>query len=183
MKKIILTYGLIGGVLTMIFTFLIMTLCDREMISFGSAELVGYASMVIALSMIFFGIKSYRDNHGNGKITFWKGVQIGILITCIGSVMYAVGGELYNSVNPGFTAKIVEKYKEYETSRLQMKGAPQAEIDAALKQMTDMVKMMENPLVRFGIYLIEIFPVGLVITLLSAALLRRREVLPDPATA
>ena len=122
MKKIILTYGLIAGVLSMIFTFLIATLCDRDMIDFDKAELVGYASMVIALSMIFFGIKSYRDNYGNGAITFWKGVQIGILITCIGSVMYIAGAELYTVVNPGFAPKVMEKYKEYETNKIGAEG-------------------------------------------------------------
>lgn len=179
MKKIILTYGLIAGVLSMIFTFLIATLCDRDMIDFSKAELVGYASMVIALSMIFFGIKSYRDNYGSGTITFWRGVQIGILITCIGSVMYIAGAELYTAVNPGFGPKVMEKYKEYETKKLGQKGAPQAEIDATVQQMTEMEMMMQNPLVRFGIYLIEIFPVGVIITFLSAALLRKRELLPE----
>jgi hypothetical protein len=178
MKKTILTYGLIAGVLSMIFTFLIATLCDRDMIAFDRAELVGYASMVIALSMIFFGIKSYRDNYGNGAIRFWKGVQIGILITCIGSVMYIAGAELYTAINPAFGPKVMEKYKEYETRKLDQKGASQQEIDATVQQMADMEKMMDNPLVRFGIYLIEIFPVGLLITFLSAALLRKRELLP-----
>jgi hypothetical protein len=179
MKKIILTYGLIGGVLSMIFTFLIATLCDRNMIAFDKAELVGYASMVIALSMVFFGIKSYRDNYGSGTITFWRGVQIGILITCIGSVMYIAGAELYNAINPEFGPKVMEKYKEYETSKLGQKGASQAEIDATVQQMTEMAKMMDNPIVRFGIYLIEIFPVGVILTFLSAALLRKRELLPE----
>jgi hypothetical protein len=178
MKKIVLTFGLIAGGLSMIFTFLIATLCDWESIDFGRAELIGYASMVVALSMIFFGIKSYRDNYANGTITFWKGVQIGLLITCIGSVMYVIGGEAYTAINPGFAPKVMEKYKEFETNKMKAKGASQEEIDAVMNQMTEMIKMMDNPLVRFGIYLIEIFPVGLIITLLSAALLRKKELLP-----
>lgn len=178
MKKTVITFGLIGGVLSAIFTFLIMTLCDKEMISFNMAELIGYASMVVALSMIFFGIKSYRDNHSNGRITFWKGVQIGILITCIGSVMYIIGAEVYSAVNPGFAPKIVEKYKEFETARMKQRGASQEEIDATVKQVTDMMTMMENPLFRFAIHLVEIFPVGVIISLLSAALLRKKEILP-----
>lgn len=94
MKKTILTYGLISGVLMVIFTFIVATLHNRDMIDFGKAELYGYAFGVIALSMIFFGIKSYRDNYGSGTITFWKGIQIGMLITSIGSVMYVVGAEV-----------------------------------------------------------------------------------------
>lgn len=183
MKITILTYGLIGGVLMVIFTFIVGTLHDKDMIDFGKAELYGYAFGVIALSMIFFGIKSYRDNYGSGTITFWKGMQIGLLITSIGSVMYVVGAELYTVVNPAFTSKVVEKYKEYETQKLKQKGASREEIDAMLNEFTDMLKMMENPFARFVIYLIEMLPVGLIITILSAALLRKRTVLPAVSTA
>jgi hypothetical protein len=77
----------------------------------------------------------------------------------------------------------MEKYKEFETNKLKAKGAPQEEIDAVIQQFGQMMKMMENPLFRFGIYLIEIIPVGLIITLLSAALLRKRDVLPAAAAA
>lgn len=178
MKKTVITFGLIGGVIIMIFTFIIATLCDRDMIAFERAEIVGYASMVIALSMIFFGIKSYRDNQGGGKITFWKGVQVGVLITAIASALYVVGGEAYTAYNPGFAPKVMEKYKEMETRKMEQKGASKEEIDATIKQMSDMMKLMENPLFRVPIYLIEIFPVGLIITLISAGLLRKRELLP-----
>lgn len=181
MKKTVLIFGAIGGALSMIFTCLIATLCEREILTFSNAEGVGYASMVIALSMIFFGIKSYRDNYGKGSITFWKGLQVGVLITAIGSVGYVIGGEFYNAVNPGFAPKVMEKYKEFETTKMRQKGASQEEIDASVKQMTDMVKMMENPIFRVVIYLVEILPVGLVITLLSAALLRKRTLLPAEA--
>lgn len=182
MKKTIITFGLIGGVMMVIFTFLIGTLHGNDMIDFSKAELVGYATGVIALSMVFFGIKSYRDNYSSGQITFWKGVQVGLLITSICSVMYVAGAELYIAVNPAFTTKIVEKYKEYETQKMKQKGASQEEVDAAVQKLNDGIKMMENPLIRFVIYLVEIFPVGLIITLLSSALLRKRELLPGAAT-
>jgi hypothetical protein len=95
--------------------------------------------------------------------------------------MYAVGGEAYSVLNPGFAPKVMEKYKEFETNKLKAKGAPQEEIDAVVQQFGQMMEMMKNPLFRFGIYLIEIIPVGLIITLLSAALLRKKELLSAPA--
>ena len=88
MKKVILTYGLIGGVMIACFVWLVSTLCDRNIISFDKSEYYGYGSMIVALTMVFFGVKSYRDNNGKGVITFWKGVQIGLLITLIGTFMY-----------------------------------------------------------------------------------------------
>jgi len=178
MKKAVLTYGLIGGGLIMIFTFVIATLCRKEIISIERADLVGYAAMMIAASMIFFGIRSYRDNYTGGSITFWKGVQVGLLITCIASVMYIAGGELHNVLYPDFAPKVMEKFTESEMNRLRQEGASQGEIDQAVQQTADIKKMMDNPLFHVSLYLIELLPVGLIITILSAALLRRREVLP-----
>ena len=60
--------------------------------------------MVIALSMIFFGIKSYRDNYQNGAIGFWKGFQVGLLITLIASLMYALTWETYMQARPASAA-------------------------------------------------------------------------------
>jgi len=178
MKKIIITFGLIAGFIIGSFMWLYAYLCEKGVISLDNSETIGYASMVIALSMVFFGIKSFRDNHSRGAIRFWKGVQVGILITLIASLMYAVSGEIYYQVNPQFVNVIMEKYAEQQVSTLKEKGASQEEIDRAANQMAEMMKMMENPVVRFGIALMEILPVGIIVTLASAAILRRREVLP-----
>ncbi len=76
MKKTIIKFGLVGGVLMIGLVFLIATLCEREIVTLDRAELFGYAGMLIALTMVFFGIRQYRQEHGS--ITFWKGCQIGL---------------------------------------------------------------------------------------------------------
>jgi hypothetical protein len=154
----------------------------QDLVDLDRGQILGYASMVIALSMIFFGIKSYRDKRAGGTIKFWKGVQIGLLITLITSLMYVASGEVISTVYPGFTDKILAKFVEHETGKMVQRGAPAEEIEQKKTEMAQIMKMWENPLIRFGIYMMEIWPVGIIITLISAAILRKREVLPAPAT-
>ena len=128
--------------------------------------------------MIFFGIKSYRDHHQGGAIRFWKASQIGLLITLVASLMYAITWEAYNRIRPASSAAFVDYYIECQVNKLKEKGAPDSEIALEVKKMSDWKTMYGNPVIRFGITMIEILPVGIVITLISAAILRKREVLP-----
>lgn len=178
MQKTVITYGLIAGVIIFCLSFLTATLCAKGIIRVENSEVLGYGAMVISLSMIFFGIKSYRDNYGNGKITFWKGVQIGLLISLIGSVMYYAGAEVYANVYPEFVATSMDKYREHNMNKMREKGASAEEVAKADEDMAKMIKMLDNPLFMFVIALMEFLPVGIIITLLSAAILRKREMLP-----
>jgi len=181
MKKVVLTFGLISGALIFGFVFLSATLCEQGIVPLDRMEIIGYTSMVISLSMIFFGIKSYRDNYGNGKITFWKGMQIGVLISLIASVFYFAGGAAYNAANPGFVDCFSAKFAEHETEKMKSQGRSQEEIDKTIGQTRDLFKMMENPFIAFAIFFVEIFPIGVLISVISAAILRRKEVLPAAA--
>lgn len=179
MKRTVTVFGLIAGVIIVTLVWLMLAIdSEGDLISMDHSQFVGYGIMVVSLSMIFFGIKSFRDNYGGGTITFWKGVQIGLLITLIASVMYAGGWIIYNSVNPEWLGMFMEKYSEYQANTMRTAGSSQAEIDAVLQQMADMGKMLENPLIFFLLGLVEIIPVGILITLISAAILRKKEVLP-----
>ena len=145
---------------------------------FYDNALVGYASMVIALSMVFFGIKSYRDNYQSGTIKFWKGVQVGALITLVASLMYAVTWETYTHVRPASFAEFVDKCFDSPVNKMKERGASSAEIEQTVKRIDTMKRMYQNPVIRFGMTLMEILPVGIIITLISAAVLRKRELLP-----
>jgi hypothetical protein len=183
MKKIVLTYGLISGMIIAVLVWLNTDLCMKGYISLDRGMLVGYASMLIALSMVFFGIKSYRDNYGGGRITFWKGLQIGLLISLIGGVLYWAGAATYGVAHPDLEEKVMQKYKEYNTQKMSENGASQADIDKANEDMETMAKLFQNPLLFFVACLIEILPVGIVVTLISAALLRKKEILPVESPA
>ena len=174
MKKIVLTFGLISGAISAGLMWLMMGLFKTGTVNFDNGEIFGYTTMIVALSMVFFGIKSYRDTNG-GKIGFWKGVQVGILISLISAACYAVSWEVYYRTSGGdfmqeYTAHYIEKMKE--------KGAPAEEIEKTQKDMAYFAEMYKNPIVRFGMTLLEILPVGILVTFISAALMRRREMLP-----
>src|SRR5690242_15701128 len=99
MKKIITTYGLIAGVLLGIFMWISMPLLRNGAVDFSNGMWMGYAGMVIALSLVFFGVKSYRDNYLNGAISFGQAFKVGILISLVASVMYCISWEvMYNTI-------------------------------------------------------------------------------------
>ncbi len=174
MKKIVIIYGLIAGLIVGSLMLLTMPLWKSGVLNFDNGELVGYTTMVIALSMVFFGIKSFRDNYNNGTVTFWNACKVGILITLIASVMYALAWEIsYANMGEEFTQKMTDHY----FNELKTKGASEQELKKAKEDWASFSEMYKNPLIRFGVTLTEIFPVGLVITLLSAGLLRNKKFL------
>lgn len=177
MRKVIITFGLLAGGIISVLMVISLVLWEKGIFDFNNAEVFGYATMVLALSMVFFGIKSYRDNYQNGAIKFSKGLQIGLLITLIASVMYAGTWEAYCQTSPNIQAHL-DKYTEHYINKMKEKGASTAEIDQKVKEMADMKELYKNPVFRFGFTLMEILPVGIILTLLSAAVLRKKEVLP-----
>jgi hypothetical protein len=180
MKRIVIIYGVIAGIITGGLTLATRPLFDNGTLNFDNGALVGYTGMVIALSLIFFGVKSFRDNQANGSITFGKGLMIGVLITGVASLFYAGAWEV-TYAKSGDT--FMQEWTNHELSKLKTGGASEADLQAAATDWKDFQEMYKNPVIRFGITLMEIFPIGLVISLLSAGLLRKKEFLADPPTS
>lgn len=173
MKKIIWTYGLISGAIVAAMLVLSLPLHEQGVLDFDSGMVVGYATMLIALSLVFFGIRSYRDAHGDGQISFWLAVKIGFLISLIASVLYCIAWEIsYHTIAGDFTQRMSEYYIEDKRAA----GASPEELVRTRKEMDEFENMYRNPLVRFGYTLFEILPVGLVVTLISAAALSRKKI-------
>ena len=121
---------------------------------------------------MYFGIRSYRDNVLGGRITFGKGFLAGIFITLISCVFY-VGAWLVTYYN--FIPDFGEKYAAYIVENKRASGASQAEIDKTIEQGKSMNEMLENPFINAAVTFTEPFPVGLLITLVSAAVLRKKD--------
>ena len=177
MTKIVLIFGLISGAIAGLLMWILMGFVNGGSINFDNGMIWGYATMIVALSMVFFGIKSYRDNHG-GRITFLKGLQVGILISLISAFCYAVCFELYY---PKIGDEFMQKFTTHELNKMKASGASDAEIETARVEGEKFMEMYKNFFVRFSFSLIEIMPVGIIVTLVSAALLRKRELLPSAA--
>jgi hypothetical protein len=174
MTKIVLVFGLISGAIAGFLMWILMTFVGNGTIDFDNGMIWGYATMIIALTLVFFGIKSYRDNNG-GRITFVKGLQIGLLISLISGICYAGAWEIYY---PKVGDEFMQKYTAHELDKMKASGASEAEIENARVESEKFMELYKNFFVRFAMSLMEILPVGIIVTLISALLLRRREVLP-----
>lgn len=172
MRKTILTYGLISGGIAAIL-MLILGLTQRNSDSFVGSEIVGYAGIVMSMLLVFFGIRSYRENAGGGSITFLQAFQIGISIAFISSVCYVISWMLvYYNLIPDF----MDRFAAHSLQELQAKGASAEKLEKTRQQMEHYKKLYENPVAIAGMTFIESFPVGLGVSIISALILRRRRV-------
>ena len=170
MKTTVLTFGVISGVVAA--TLMIANMLFIDSIGFDRALYVGYTVIVISFLFVYFGIRSYRDNVLGGRISFAKGFKAGILITLISCVFYVAAWMVtYPRLFPDFG----DKYAAYMVEDKRASGASQAEIDQTAKQGEEIKRMLENPLINAAVTFTEPFPVGLLVTLISAAVLRKQE--------
>jgi len=173
MKKTILIYGLIAGIVVAIPMLFTANLCHADSnFDYTKSMVIGYATMIIAFSLVFVGIRNYRNNYNNGVISFGKAFQVGLLIALVASSMYVIGWLIdYYCFIPDFA----EKYSAHELEQLRTKGASAAEIADKTKEMASFIKMYKNPLVVILMTYAEILPVGLIVTLISALILKKKE--------
>jgi hypothetical protein len=177
-KKVIFVFGPIAGIIVFVLAMIIMALCKGEIINFDNGDFFGYSAMVIALSMVFFGVKSYRDNYLKGVITFWKALWTGLLISLVASVTWSVLSEIHYQIAPEANEQFMNKYCDYQVEKLKSSGATQLEIDAQITEIEQMRELHKNPLIRFLMTVALLMPVGIVIPIICAAILRKKEVLP-----
>lgn len=134
-------------------------------------EVIGYSVMLAALSMIYFGIRNQRDRKQDGHITFGQGLQLGLIITLIATVFYIGGWFIY--YHNGGGAEMMEYYWQAQIESIQQSKQSEAEIAAELSRLTEMRESYSKPIVMAGFGFLEIFPIGLLISVVAALLLRR----------
>jgi len=184
MKRTVLVFGLISGAVMAGMMFGTVLFVRR--IGFDKGEIVGYTGMVLAFLLVFFGIRSYRENIGGGTISFGRAFAVGILITLISTVCYVVAWEI---IYFGFAHDFADKYAAYMVEQVKASGASPEVIQAKLQEMKKFKELYENPFFNAAITFLEPLPVGLIVTLISALLLRKKRKTPefkpagDPAAA
>jgi len=173
MKKNIIIYGLIAGIVVsilMLSSVNYLSHCEGN-VDYDASLLIGYASMLIAFSLVFVGIRNYRDKYNEGVISFGKAFKIGIMIVLIASTIYAVAWLIdYFFFIPDF----MEKYSAHMLDQLKASGASQIEIDKQTKEMASLAGMYKNPFFNAMMTYVEILPVGLIVTLISSLILKRK---------
>jgi hypothetical protein len=169
MKKTVLTFGLIAGLMISVLMGGAMIFADK--IGSGHSMILGYTMMVASFLLIYFGIRSYRDNDLAGQISFGRAFACGILITLITTVCYVAMWEiLYFNFMPHF----MDSYFAAEIHKVQASGLDPATAAAQVAAIQHSQQLYQNPFVNMAYTFIEPFPVGLIITLVSAGILRRK---------
>jgi len=169
MKKTVLVFGVISGVI--IAAEMLAGLPFLEKIGQETALVLGYTTMVVAGLLVYFGIRSYRDNVDGGKLTFGRGFVVGILISLIACCFYVGTWEI---VNYKYMPDFADKYAAGMVKRAKDSGASQQKIDETIRNAEEFKRNYRNPVYNVGMTFLEVFPVFLLITLVSAGILRRK---------
>ena len=168
MRKTILTYGLFSGGALSAMMAATVPFMDR----LGSlGAVVGYTTMVLAFLLVYFGVRSYRDSMAGGVISFGRAFRVGLGIAGIACCCYVATWEvIYYGLVPDFG----EKYAAQVMNRARASGASEAELARQQAELDRFVVMYRNPLANIAFTFLEPLPVGVLMTLLSAGMLRRR---------
>lgn len=177
MKKNILTFGLISGLIVSGLISITAICYQRQ--DFEGNMVLGFSVMILAFAFIFVGIKNYRDKFNNGIISFGKAMQVGLSIAFIASTMYVLTWVIaYYNFMPDFmevmTAQNIEKLKLD-------KQLTNAEMTAKVAEINNMKELYKSPLMVVLFTYLEIFPIGIIVTLISALILKRKQPLTQLA--
>ncbi len=165
MKKVVITFGVLSGIIPV--TVMVLGMFFGSGHGAGSMML-GYSIMLLCTLFIFFGIKSYRDNYNDGVISFGKAFQVGIFITLISTLMYTLAWEIlyFNFIND-----MMDGYFAQATNELKAAGASQEKIQDAIDSG---IKYKTNPLYNSMFTMLESTPVTIPMTLIASLVMKRK---------
>ena len=170
MLKTIAVFGGIAGAILSV--MMAVQVAFFEDIGFDRGEVIGYTSIVLAFLLIFFGIRSYRDNVAGGSVSFGRAFSVGVLIAFVASLCYVATWQV---IYFNFASDFVTKYQAHTIEKARASGESQAAIDKRVADNQRFNELYKNPAINAAITLIEPFPIGLLVALVSAGILRRRE--------
>lgn len=173
MLRTILIYGLLAGVVVIVPMSLLMVYGGHG--DGSHSVFTGYALMLLAFSLIFVGLKRYRDHQLGGVIRFVPALLGGLAIAVIGSLIYVVGWEITLAATD---YAFMDQYAAAMIEQARAEGASASELAALTKQMDGYREIYANPLARMAMTFVEPFPVGVLVSIITAILLRNSRFLP-----
>ena len=168
MKRNILIFGLVLGAILCVNMVYMVNLCYNNP-DFKPYDILGYAAIVVIFSLIFFGIRNYRNKQNGGVISFGKAFKTGFLIALVGSTMYVVVWIFYYYL---FVPDFLDKYIPHVLKEAANKG--DAALAAKTSEMENFKEMYKNPLFVILITYSEVLPVGLIVALVSSLILKKK---------
>ena len=167
--KIVLGFGLILGAVGSVVQ--LVTLPFIRTHDLRVADFLGYGSMVLTALLLFFGIRAYREGTGGGRLTFARGLAVGALIALVSSLCYAATFQVvYFRIEPRFGDHMAACMVE----RARAAGATDEKIVATAERAQTLKRLYDNALTNAALTFGTIWPFGLVVSGISAAILRRR---------
>lgn len=170
MKKTAIRFGLYGVYVIIALFVINWFITDGERGNFETGEIVGWTGIFLSVLFVFFGLKYYRDQKNGGRLSFGEGMKLGLLIILIPSLAFGIFNLLYvHVIDPGF----MDAYYDYEVEKVRA-SATGADLESKLNQMAKDRKFFENPVVPFFAMFFSVFLVGLIVTIISVLVLKRK---------
>jgi hypothetical protein len=170
MKKTVWTFGLISGAL--VSALMAATIPFQDETGFDHSLIVGYTTIVLSFLLIYFGVRSYRDNVGKGTVGFGRALAVGSLIGVVASLCYVASWEvMYFKFMPDF----MTKYGAHELEKMRAGGASEVTLAQKKVELDKFEKMYQNPAINAAYTILEPLPVALIIAVVSAGVLSRRK--------
>lgn len=168
MRKTVVRFGFMGVVLM----FVILTiefLIFRKKYNFDVQEIIGYITIILSLSFVYFGIRHWRDNYNSGSLSFGEGFKLGLLITLFPSLAFGLLSLFEIGVlDPEFN----DKYYAHAVQKLKA-STPPDELPQELQKLDSQKEMFSSPFVQFGAMCLTVFLIGIVITVIATLILQK----------
>lgn len=150
----------------------VMSCGSGDMDGGSTSMIIGFSAMAVAFSFIFVGVKNFRDKQNGGTLTFGKGFLLGLMITLIASTIYVITWAVeFHLFMPDF----MDKYTAMQIKQMQAGNMAPDALDKAVKSIESTAyDYKHNPLIFAAYTYMEILPVGIIITLISALILKRK---------
>ncbi len=170
MRKTVLTFGLLSGAVSTVMMLVTEPFIDPA--KHATADILGYSAMLLSALLVFFGVRSYREHAGEGRLTFGRGVAVGLLITLVSTLCYIVAFEvMYFGIAPDFG----DRFSACMIERARAAGGGPQEIETVTEQARTLKRLYDHPITNAALTFATSFPVGFVGSLISAAILRRKQ--------
>lgn len=166
MKKNILIFGLIIGTILCINMIIMINMMYNDP-DFKGNDIVGYTVMVVTFSLIYFGIRKYRNKYLDSFISFGKAFKIGALVAFVGATIYVIVWLFYYYL---FAPDFMDVYTVYI-----LENTAESDLQAKTVEMANFKEMSKNPLFVILITYSEVLPIGLVVALISALMLKKKQ--------
>src|SRR5215210_1587079 len=171
MKRTVLTFGLISGAI--LSAMMLITMPFHDAIGFDRGMIVGYTTMVLAFLLVFFGVRSYRDNVAGGTVRFGRAFAVGALIGVVASLCYVATWEVIY-FNTDIGSRIIESYQADVLKKARAGGATEEAIATRRAELEAFAEDYRNPAINAAYTFMEPLPVALIVALVSAGVLSRR---------